>query len=66
MARTAGTRQAATDTAALRSARALADAPRLAGTSAAKVATPDARTAVAGQELYREVEPHLGKGRIEH
>ncbi|MGH8674920.1 MAG: long-chain-fatty-acid--CoA ligase, partial [Burkholderiales bacterium] len=26
----------------------------------------DARTAVAGQELYKEVEPHLGKGRIEH
>ncbi|HEV8094195.1 MAG TPA: long-chain fatty acid--CoA ligase [Burkholderiales bacterium] len=26
----------------------------------------DARTAIAGQELYREVEPHLVKDRIEH
>jgi fatty-acyl-CoA synthase len=26
----------------------------------------DARTAIAGQELYREVEPHLAKDRIEH
>ena len=26
----------------------------------------DARTALAGQELYREIEPHLRKGRIEH
>jgi fatty-acyl-CoA synthase len=26
----------------------------------------DARTAIAAQELYREIEPHLAKGRIEH
>ncbi len=26
----------------------------------------DARVAIAAQELYREIEPHLGKGRIEH
>ncbi|HEX2651496.1 MAG TPA: long-chain fatty acid--CoA ligase [Burkholderiales bacterium] len=26
----------------------------------------DARVAIAGQELYRELEPHLGRGRIEH
>ena len=26
----------------------------------------DARVAIAAQELYRELEPHLGKGRIEH
>ncbi|MEW6687466.1 MAG: long-chain fatty acid--CoA ligase [Pseudomonadota bacterium] len=26
----------------------------------------DARTAIAGQELYPEIEPHLGKGRTEH
>jgi fatty-acyl-CoA synthase len=30
------------------------------------ISDSDARTAIAGQELYREVEPHLGKGRIEH
>ena len=26
----------------------------------------DARTAIAAQELYREIEPHLARGRIEH
>ncbi|MEK6244823.1 MAG: long-chain fatty acid--CoA ligase [Pseudomonadota bacterium] len=26
----------------------------------------DARVAIAAQELYREIDPHLGKGRIEH
>ena len=26
----------------------------------------DARVAIAAQELYREIEPHLAKGRIEH
>jgi fatty-acyl-CoA synthase len=30
------------------------------------IADSDARTAIAGQELYREVEPHLAKDRIEH
>ena len=30
------------------------------------ISDSDARTAIAGQELYREVEPHLGEGRIEH
>ena len=30
------------------------------------IADSDARTAIAGQELYREVEPHLKKGSIEH
>src|SRR5258706_5517232 len=30
------------------------------------VSDSDARTAIAGQELYREIEPHLVKGRIEH
>ena len=30
------------------------------------VSDSDARTAIAGQELYKEVEPHLKKGGIEH
>ena len=30
------------------------------------VSDSDARVAIAAQELYREIEQHLGKGRIEH
>jgi fatty-acyl-CoA synthase len=30
------------------------------------ISDSDARTAIAGQELYKEVEPHLKKGAIEH